>query len=139
MPWSKVKSVAFQVSTPALEPETETDFQGRRTDLEGYTFDLGPRASDKFARTMKELERCFGTTYSDSCQPAIKTETASNFPDPEIPTITELGTERPKIDGEMTYLEKKNIDEAIRQNSRKKDVYESDMHKIYNLIVVQNN
>ena len=40
----------------SLDPKTETDFQGRFTDLEGYTFDLGPRASDKFARTMKELE-----------------------------------------------------------------------------------
>ena len=56
-PWNKSR----------LEPETETDFQGRCTDLEGYTFDLGPRASDKFARTMKELERDLGTTYSDSC------------------------------------------------------------------------
>ena len=33
----------------SLEPETETDFQGWCTDLEGYTFDLRPRASDKFA------------------------------------------------------------------------------------------
>ena len=39
----------------SLEPETETDFQGWCTDLEGYTFDLGPRASDKFSRKMKEL------------------------------------------------------------------------------------
>ena len=38
---------------PSMEPETETDFQGRCTDLEGYTFDLGPRLSDKFARTTK--------------------------------------------------------------------------------------
>ena len=50
------------------------------------------------------------------------TETTANFPDPDMPTITELGTERPKTDGEMTYLEKKNIDEAIRQRLRKKDV-----------------
>ena len=64
-------------------------------------------------------------------------ETAANFPDPEMPTITELGTERPKTDEEMTYLEKKNIDEAIHQKLRKKDVYESDMQKIYNLIVGQ--
>ena len=90
----------------SLEPETETDFQGRCTDLEGYTFDLGPRAYEKFARTMKGLDQYLGTTYSDSFQPAIMTETAANFPDPEIPTITELGTEHPKIDGEMTYLEK---------------------------------
>ena len=46
----------------SLEPKTETDFQGRCTDLEGYTFDLGPKASDKFSRTMKELERYLGTT-----------------------------------------------------------------------------
>ena len=51
------------------------------------------------------------------------TETAATFPDPEIPTITDLGTELPKTDGEMTYLEKNNIDKAIRQNLRKKDVY----------------
>ena len=58
------------------------------------------------------------------------TETAATFPDPEMPTITYLGIERPKTDGDMTYLEKKNIDEAILQNLRKKDVYQSDMHKI---------
>ena len=58
------------------------------------------------------------------------TETAANFPDPDMPTITELFTKRPKTDGEMTYLEKNNIDEAIRQNLGRKDVYESDMHKI---------
>ena len=39
----------------SLEPETNTDFQGWCTDLEGYTFDLGSRASDKFSRKMKEL------------------------------------------------------------------------------------
>ena len=52
-------------------------------------------------------------------------------------TITELGTKRPKTDEAMTYLEKNNIDEAIRQKLRNKDVYESDTHKIYNLIVGQ--
>ena len=39
----------------SLDPKTETDFQGRCTDLKCYTFDLGPRESDKFARTMKGL------------------------------------------------------------------------------------
>ena len=81
---------------PSLDPKTETEFQGRCTDLEGYTFDLGPRAFDKFFRTMKELEQYLGTTYSESCQTDIITETADNFPDPEMPTITDLGIERPK-------------------------------------------
>ena len=63
---------------------------------------------------MKELEQYLGATYSASCQPAIMTETAATLPDPEMPNITDLVTERPKTDGEMTYLEKNNIDEAIR-------------------------
>ena len=56
-----------------------------------------------------------------------------------MPTITDLGTERPKIDVDMTYLDKNNLDEAIHKNMRKKYVYGSDMHKIYNLIVGQTN
>ena len=39
----------------------------------------------------------------------------------------------------MTYLDTNNIYESIRKKLRKKDVYESDMHKIYNLIVGQTN
>ena len=88
---------------------------------------------------MKELERYLGTTYSDSCQTSIMTETTANFPDPDMPTVTYLGIERHKTDGEMTYLEKNNIDESIFKKIRKKDVYKSDMHKIYTLIVVQTN
>ena len=124
---------------PIPEPKTETDSQGRCTDLEGYTFDLGQRVSEKFAIKMKELEKYLGTKYSDICQPAIMTGTATTFPEPDMPTITDLGTERPKTDLDMTYLEKNNIDAAIRQNMRKEDVYQLDMQKIYNLIVVQTN
>ena len=88
---------------------------------------------------MNELDQYLGATHSDSCQPAIMTETAATFPDPYMPTITDLGIDRPKTDGDMTYLKKKNIDEAIHQNLRNKDFYESDKHKIYNLIVVERN
>ena len=95
-PWNK----------PSLDPETKTDFQGQFTDLVGYTFDLGPRASDKFSITMKGLKRYLRTTYSDSCQPSIMTETAATFPNPEIPTIPDLNIDPPKTDKEMTYLKK---------------------------------
>ena len=71
-PWNK----------PSPEPETETNFQGWCTDLEGYTFDLGPRAYDKFYKTMKEMEQYLRATYSDFFQTAIMTETAATFPDP---------------------------------------------------------
>ena len=79
---------------------------------------------------MKELERYLGTMRSYSCQPAIMTEISANFTNPEMHTITDLGIKRPKTDGEMTYVEKNNINEAICQKLRKKYVYESDMHKI---------
>ena len=39
----------------------------------------------------------------------------------------------------MIYSEKKNIDEAIRQKLRKKALYETNMHKIYNILVVHKN
>ena len=50
-----------------------------------------------------------------------------------------MGDERPKRNKNITYLKKKNIDEDIHQKLRKKDVYEIDMLKIYNIIVVQTN
>ena len=105
---------------PSPKPKTETDFQGRCNDLEGYTFDLGPRASEKFARTIKELELYLGATYNKSYQPDIMTETADTFPDPDMPTIIDVGIECSKTYGEMTYLKKKNIDEAIRKKPSKK-------------------
>ena len=55
---------------------------------------------------MKELEQYLGTTYRDICQQAIMTEAAANLLDPEMPTITNLGIERPKTDRKMTYPEK---------------------------------
>ena len=79
---------------------------------------------------MKEIERYLGATYSDSCQPAIMTETLYTFPDPDIPTITDSDIELSKKNVEMNYLDKKNTGKAIRQNMRKKDVYELYMHKI---------
>ena len=63
---------------------------------------------------MKELEQYLGATYSDSCHPDIMTETVATFPNPEMHRITYFGKERPKIDGEMTYLEKNNNDEALQ-------------------------
>ena len=43
------------------------------------------------------------------------------------------------MDTEITYLKNDNIDEAIRQKLRKKDEYETDKHKIYNIIVGHTN
>ena len=67
------------------------------------------------------------------------TETLATFHNLEMPTIPDLGTKRPKTDAEMTYLKNKNSNESIRQNKKMKDVYKSDMHKIYNLIAGQTN
>ena len=126
--------------TQCQEPEADTNFKGQCSDLGGYIFDLGPRVSDKFTRTIKELEQYLGATYRESCQIVITTETPTTLPDLEMPTIvTDTGAERTKTDAEITYLENKNIDEAVRQKLRNKDVYETEIHRIYNLTVGQTN
>ena len=57
-----------------------------------------------------------------------------------MPTIiTNTGAESPKTDVEMNYLKNMNIDEAIHHKLRKKYLYETNMHKIYTLIVVDTN
>ena len=122
---------------PRPYPEAATDFQGRCTDLEGYIFDLGPRASKKISQTMKKLEQYLGATYSDIFHPSIMNETVATFPIPEMPTIKDLVTGHPKTDAYMTYLDKNNTNESICQNLRNKDV--PDMHKIYNLTAIQRN
>ena len=39
----------------------------------------------------------------------------------------------------MTYLENKNVDNSIPQKLRNKDLYETDMHNIQNIIVRETN
>ena len=63
------------------------------------------------------------------------TETLATFLYLEMSTIIPyMGSKRPSTDVEMTYLEKKNTDKAIHQKVSKKDVHETDMQNIYNLI-----
>ena len=64
------------------------------------------------------------------------TETPEIFPDPDMPTIVpDTGVESPKMVRETNYLKMNNIDKDIHKELRKKDVYETDRHNIYNLIV----
>ena len=56
---------------------------------------------------MKELKRYLRATYRDSFQTAIMTKTPANFPDTDMPTISDLGIEHPKIDADMTHAKKK--------------------------------
>ena len=61
-------------------------------------------------------------------------------PSPDVQTIIhDTSVKRPTTDADMTYLGNNNIDEVTRQKLRKKDVYENDMHKIYNILVYQTN
>ena len=122
------------------ELEAKTNFKGQCTNLEGYILDLGQRALEEFARTMKDLEQYLGSTYSNSCQPAIMAETPAASPGPDMPTIApDTGAESPKTDRERIYLKKRNIEEAICQKLSNKGVYETYMKKIYNIIVGQKN
>ena len=129
-----------RTKTQVLELKAETNFKGRCSDLEGYGFELGTRVLEKFARTMKELELYLRENYSDIYQPVIMNKKPVFLPDPEMPTIIPVtGTESTNTDKEMTYLENNNIDEDIRQKLRKKDMYGTEMHNIYNIIMDNKN
>ena len=89
---------------------------------------------------MKDLDRYLGGTYRDIFYPDIMTKTLATLPDPDIPKIIhDTGVEHPKTDADMTYLENKSIDKAIRQKLRKKDLYETNINNIYNLFMGQTN
>ena len=80
---------------------------------------------------MKYLERYLGETYRNSCQTFITTETLETSPDTDIPTnIPDMDVESPNIYSDMTYLKKNNLDEAICQKLSKKNVYETNIHRI---------
>ena len=94
-----------RTKTQGTELESNTNFKGLYTDLEGCIFDLGLRSPEKFDKTMKNLEQYLGANYSIGCQTDIMTETPETLPDPNMPTITPvMGTDCTNVDGEMTYL-----------------------------------
>ena len=79
-------------------------------------------------------------TYSDSCQLDIINETLENYLDPEMPTIIpDTSAKRLKMNVEMTYLKNNIIGKAIRQKLRKKYLYKTYMHNIYNITVGHTN
>ena len=51
----------------------------------------------------------------------------------------DTGSKRPKTDTKMTYLKKKNTSDSIRQKLRKRDKYDTNMYKMYNLVVGKTN
>ena len=89
---------------------------------------------------MEELEWYLGGNHRNICQADIMTKTPATFHEPEMSEIIpDTVIKRSKMDAEMTYFNNNNIDEVIRQKLRKKNLYETDMHKIHNLIVGQTN
>ena len=51
--------------------------------------------------------------------------------------MMETRAKLPKTNLQLNHLKKKNTNEAIHQKLRNKYVYETKMHKIYNIIVGQ--
>ena len=76
-----------RTKTRDTELGAKTHFKGWCSSIEGYIFDLGTRATDKFSREIKDMEQYLGSTYSDGCQTAIITKTLATFLDPYMPRI----------------------------------------------------
>ena len=90
--------------------------------------------------SLNDTEKYTGATYIDICQTSIIAETSATLLNPENPTIVPgTGIESPKTNLKMTNLKNNNIEEAIHQKLWNKDVYETNMHNIYNVIVGQTN
>ena len=83
--YNKCRGKKTQTKSQDSNPEAETNFKGRVSDLEGYIFNLGTRASEKFSRAMKDLERYLVATFGDICEPAIMTEIPATFLNPKTP------------------------------------------------------
>ena len=98
----KYRGKKTQTKSQGPDPEDETKFKGQCSDLEFYIFDLWPRASDKFTKTMKYMERYLEATYRNICQTDIMTETLATFSEPYIPTsIPDTGVKSPKTNVDM--------------------------------------
>ena len=77
----KYRGKKTRTKSQSPEPEAETVFKGRCSDLEGCILELGLISLDKFSMMMKELGRYLGDTYNNSCKPAIITKTLATLTD----------------------------------------------------------
>ena len=67
-------------------------------------------------------------------------KTPETSPNPDMPTIIpDTVANHTKTDVDMTYLKNNNIDDAIHQKLRKRDKYDTNMYKMYNLVVGKTN
>ena len=107
-------------------PSSKLRFLGSCEDMNGHRFDIGPTQSDRYIKTKKYLVGYVGRTYSNLTKKSIETLTykLTSIMGPSMPTkqVTDPSTNVEitidKLEADLTYLEKLDINEEIRSYNK---------------------
>ena len=124
---SKNPDSTATMSTPSSEPS----FLGSCEGVNGHIFDIGPTQADRYIKIMKELVGYVGRTYSNLTKKSIETLTykLTSIVGPSMPTkqVTDPNTNVEitvdKLEANLTYLEKLEINEETRSYNKEKREY----------------
>ena len=126
-------------------PSSQLRFLGICVCMNGHIFDIGPTQADIYIKTKKELVGYVGRTYSNLTKKSIETLTynLAIIVGPVIPTnkftdpITNLVTTVDKLETDLAYLEKLDINEETWSYNKEKREYKKEMLEVYDIIHAQ--
>ena len=115
--------------------------------MNGHIFDIGTTQAYRYIKTKKDMVGYFGSTYSNLTKKSIETITykLASIVGPVMPTkqftehITNVVTTVDKLETDITYLEKLDINEETLSNNKEKREYKKEMLKVYDIIHAQCN
>ena len=106
--------------------------------MNGHIFDIGPTQADRYIKTNKDLVVYIGRTYSNLTKKSIETlnYNLNSIVGPSMPTkqvtdpTTNVETTVNKLDADLTYLEKLDINEETCYYNKEKREYKKDMLQV---------
>ena len=126
-------------------PSSQPRFLGSCEGINGHIFDIGPTRADRYIKTKKDLVGYAGRTYSNHTKKSIETLTykltsivGTSMPTKKI-TDTNMNMEITvdKLEADLTYLEKLDINEETRSYNKEKCEYKKEMLQEYYIIHAQ--
>ena len=109
-----------------IAPSIQPRFLGSCEGMNGNIFDIGPTQADRYIKTKNELVGYVGRTYSNLTKNSIETLTynLASIVGPIMPTkkvtepATNVETTVDKLEADLTYLEKLDINEETRSYNK---------------------
>ena len=135
---SKKPGITATMSAPRSQPRFLGIFEG----MNGKIFDIVPTQANRYIKTKKDLVGYVGRTYSNLTKNLIETLTykLASIVGPVMPTkqvtkpINNVVTAVNKLETDLTYLKKLDINEETRSYKKDKHKYKKDMLKVYDII-----